>query len=187
MEPGSLPLRVVTAERDDLDRYIDLLEELADWLESRGIVQWPRGRVRKSSAYYAESIARHEVHLAFVGDDLAGTLRVLMDDPVVWPEYPQGEAIYIYNLAVRRAWAGGRLGARLIEWAGQRAADLGRRFVRLDCIPTNAFLCDYYERLGFTTCGEIDARYPEPVGLARYRRFEKSTSAKAPADKAGQA
>ena len=174
MDTGSLQLRVVTADGGDLERYVDLLEELADWLESRGITQWPRGRVRRSSAYYAGSIARQEVHLAFVGDDLAGTLRVLMDDPIVWPEYPTGEAVYIYNLAVRRTWAGRSLGARLIDWAGQRAAALGRRFVRLDCVPTNAFLCDYYERLGFTARGDVDAHFPEPVGTARFRRYERA-------------
>jgi ribosomal protein S18 acetylase RimI-like enzyme len=170
-------LRVVTAQPDHLDAYVDLLEELADWLETRGIRQWPRGRVRRSSAYFADSIARLEVHLAFVGDDLAGALRLLMDDPIVWPECTNGDAVYIYNLAVRRAWAGVGLGARLIEWAERRAASLGRRFVRLDCMPDNTFLRDYYARHGFVTSGEVDARYPDPVGLERLCRFEKALPA----------
>jgi ribosomal protein S18 acetylase RimI-like enzyme len=44
-------------------------------------------------------------------------------------------------------------------------------------MPHNAFLRDYYERLGFVTCGEIDARYPEPVGVERLRRYEKAVRA----------
>jgi len=169
--------RVVTAERSDLDRYIDLLEELADWLETQGIRQWPRGRVRRSAAYFAHSIDRGEVQLAFVDGCLAGTLRMLMHDPVVWPECAEGDAVYVYNLGVRRTWAGQQLGARLLDWAERQAASLGRRFVRLDCMPDNAFLRQYYERKGFIARGDVDAHYPDPVGLERLRRYEKAVQA----------
>jgi GNAT superfamily N-acetyltransferase len=174
---GEPDLRVVAAERVDLERYVDLLEELADWLETRGITQWPRGRVRRSSAYFADSIARQEVQLAFVGNELAGTLRFLMNDPIVWPEFTEPDAVYVYNLGVRRAWAGRELGGRLLDWAEHRAAGLGRRFVRLDCVPGNAFLRDYYERKGFIARGDVDAQYPDPVGLQRLRRYEKAVHA----------
>jgi GNAT superfamily N-acetyltransferase len=170
-------LRVVPAERGDLDRYIDVLEELADWLEARGIKQWPRGRVRRSAAYFADSIARQEVQLAFVGDELAGTLRLLMSDPIVWPEFIQPDAVYVYNLGVRRRWAGLEMGGRLLDWAERRAAILGRRFVRLDCVPGNTFLREYYERKGFAARGEVDALYPDPVGLERLCRYEKAVEA----------
>jgi len=170
-------LRVVSADHDDLDRYIDLLEELAEWLEGRGIRQWPRGRVRRTSGFFAESIARREVQLAFMGEELAGTLRLLMEDPIVWPECPAGEAVYIYNLGVRRAWAGLELGGRLLDWAQRRSAWLGRRFVRLDCRADNQFLSEYYERHGFTARGVVDARYPDPVGVERLLRYEKAVHA----------
>ena len=169
-------LRVVTAELGDLDRYVDLLEELADWLESRGIKQWPRGRVNLNVQYFQGSIARQEVQLAFVGDELVGTLRLLMTDPIVWPESTGGEAVYVYNLGVRRAWAGHQLGGRLLDWAERRAAAFGRRFVRLDCMHDNAFLRAYYERNGFVSRGEVDARYPHPVGLERLCRYEKAVA-----------
>ena len=175
--PESTELRVVAAERDDLRRYIDLLEELADWLESRGIRQSPRGRVALSSAYFAGSIARQEVHLAFMGGRLAGTLRVLMDDPIVWPEFTSGDAVYVYNLGVRRTWAGCGIGGRLLEWAASRATGLGRRFLRLDCRSDNAFLRRYYEEKGFIERGEVDAHYPDPVGLERLCRYEKTVEA----------
>ena len=167
-------LRVVTAERDDLGRYVDLLGELADWLESRGIKQWPRGRVNLSSMYFAGSITRQEVQLAFIGDELVGTLRLLMSDPIVWPEFKHADAVYVYNLGVRRTWAGQDLGGRLLDWAECRAASLKRLFVRLDCQHDNAFLRGYYERKGFIPRGEVDADYPHPVGRERLCRFEKA-------------
>jgi len=166
-------LRVVPAARDDLAGYVNLLEELANWLETRGIRQWPRGRVNQSTTYFAGSIARQEVQLAFIGEELVDTLRLLMSDPIVWPEAQHDDAVYIYNLGVRRTWAGHDLGGRLLDWAQRRAASLGRHFVRLDCKHDNGFLRGYYERKGFAARGEVDANYPHPVGLERLCRFEK--------------
>ena len=49
-------LRIVSAKGGDLACYIDLLEEVADWLEANGIEQWPSGSFRVSADYYVESI-----------------------------------------------------------------------------------------------------------------------------------
>ena len=166
-------MRVVAAQPNDLPHYLDLLEELADWLHSRGIEQWPRGRARNGHAYYAASIEKHEVQLAFDGDELVGALRLLQRDNIVWTEIQEDDALYLYNLAVRRTAAGKGLGRWLLDWAERRVADAGRSYLRLDCVPTNAFLRSYYEDAGFTERGEVDAIYPEPVGLWRLRRYEK--------------
>ena len=166
-------MRVACAAPDDLPRYLDLLEELADWLHARGIEQWPRGRARSGHAYYAASIERQEVHLALDGDELVGALRLLQRDDIVWPEIEDDDALYLYNLAVRRTASGQGLGHRLLDWAERRVADAGRTYLRLDCVPANMFLRTYYEDAGFTARGEVDAIYPAPVGLWRLRRYEK--------------
>ena len=51
-----IALRIIPAQPDDLRRYLDLLEEVADWLALRGIKQWCPGSFRLSVDYYAESI-----------------------------------------------------------------------------------------------------------------------------------
>jgi ribosomal protein S18 acetylase RimI-like enzyme len=136
-------LRIVPAQADDLARYIDLLEDLADWLAGRGIFQWRPGSFRLSADYYAASIQQGEVQLAFCGDAPVGTLRVLLRDPIVWPEIVEDDAVYVYNVAVRRTWAGQRLGRRLLDWAGHRASALDRTCVRLDSLADNMFLRSY--------------------------------------------
>jgi ribosomal protein S18 acetylase RimI-like enzyme len=166
-------LTIVSARSADLARYLDLLEEIADWLAARGVTQWPRGGFRRAADYYAQSIAEHEVQLALVGDELVGTFRVLLREPIVWPEIVDDDAVYVYNLAVRRDRARAGLGGRMLDWACTRAASLGRKYVRLDCVATNDFLRDYYTRAGFEERGEIEARFPPPVGALRLRRYEK--------------
>jgi len=166
-------IRIVPARANDLGRYIDLLEEVADWLGARGIKQWRAGSFRLSAAYYAKSIELDEVKLAFVDDELVGTLRLLLREPVVWPEGVEDDAVYVYNLAVRRAWASKGLGTQMLEWAAERASAVGRRHVRLDCMADNQFLREYYVQAGFRERGEIDAPFPEPVGTLRLARYEK--------------
>ena len=119
------------APSEDLARYIDLMEEITEWLEKRGIKQWRTGSFRLSLNYYAESIKRQEVQLAFLGDELVGTLRVLFHEPIVWPEVVKDDAVYVHSLAVRRACANQRLGLRMLEWAGNRAASIGRSWQEL--------------------------------------------------------
>ena len=176
--------RILSARSEDLGRYIDLLEEVADWLEARGIKQWRSGNFRLSAAYYAQSIELDEVQLAFIGDELVGTLRLLLREPIVWPEVVEDDAVYVYNLAVRRAWASKRLGSQLLEWAEDRAGSLGRRYVRLDCMADNQFLRGYYVQAGFEERGEIDAPFPAPVGTLRLRRYEKRVRAQTAAAQA---
>jgi GNAT superfamily N-acetyltransferase len=166
-------LRIISARSGDLDRYIDLLEEVADWLDSRGIKQWRPGSFRLSADYYAESIDRGEVQLAFLGETLVGTLRLLLREPIVWPDIREDDAVYVYNLAVRRDWANRQVGRQLLEWANHRALSLSRKCVRLDCVADNAFLRGYYMRAGFKERGEIDARFPAPVGTILLQRYEK--------------
>jgi GNAT superfamily N-acetyltransferase len=167
------PLRIIAAEPADLERYIDFLEEVAVWLDRRGIKQWTPGNFRLSAAFYAESINRREVQLAFAGDDLIGTLRLLLHEPIVWPDIVDEEGVYVYNLAIRRDWSGRGLGRQLLEWADAQAVSLGRRCVRLDCFTDNAFLRRYYAESGFEDRGDIEAQFPAPVGTLLLRRYER--------------
>jgi len=166
-------LQVMAAKPRDLLRYIALLEDVAAWLEERGIAQWRVGSFRESVDYFAESIKSQEVMLAFLRDELVGTLRVLLREPVVWPEIVEDDAVYIYTLAVARRWADQQFGRRLLEWAANYAVSMGRSYVRLDCVVDNQFLRRYYQQAGFVDCGEIDARYPEPIGTLRLQRYQQ--------------
>jgi ribosomal protein S18 acetylase RimI-like enzyme len=166
-------LRIVCAGGSDLEGFIDLLEELAEWMHERGIDQWPRGRARNGRDYYKASIERGEVHLAFVGGEFAGGLRLLQRDSIVWPDIVDDDGLYVYNLAVRRTFSGQGLGRDLLAWAEQQVTSAGRRYLRLDCVPGNMFLRRYYEDAGFEARGEVDAVYPGLGGAMPLRRYEK--------------
>lgn len=157
----------------DLAPYLGLLDDADQWLASRNLTRWGSGSVRDFAPYFAESIEAGEVYLAYLDDDLAGTLRLLPKDSIAWPEIEKNDAFYVYNLVVRRTWAGQRLGRRILDWAECRTASMSRNFLRLDCFAGNSILRRYYADAGFQDRGAIDAEYPPPIGVLRLQRFEK--------------
>ncbi len=177
MTPASTPtadLRVVLATPAELDRYIDALEELADWMHERGIEQWPRDRARNGRPYYEASVERRELYVAYLGGAFVGGLRLLERDPIVWPDVVADDALYLYTLAVRRTFGGQGVGRRLIDFAERRAEAAGRPCLRLDCMAGNLVLRRYYEDAGFAARGDVDAVYPGLAGPMRLRRYEKA-------------
>jgi ribosomal protein S18 acetylase RimI-like enzyme len=177
---------MVPARSEDLGRYLDLLEEVAVWLEARGISQWPAGQFRLSADSYAESIRQEEVQLALVGDALVGALQLLLRERMVWAEAAEDDAVYVFSLAVRRAWAKHEVGRQMLDWAGDRATTLGRRYIRLDCEADNQFLRAYYESAGFEDRGEFRLPGQPARGTRRLRRYQKDLVAHVEPDPASR-
>jgi ribosomal protein S18 acetylase RimI-like enzyme len=163
-------LEVRQARSEDIDEIVATLTEAARWLLERGIEQWPdpfpHDRVERL-------VGRGEFFVARLDGEPAGSLVLRWSDPSFWGERPE-DAGYVHALAVRRAYAGQELGARLLEWAEARVAEAGREFLRLDCMAENAALRGYYERLGFEPCGEA------PVDGFVAARYERRCRGRAP-------
>ena len=63
--------------------------------------------------------------------------------------------MYVRRLVVRRDYAGRGLGAALLDWAGLTARrQAGAQWIRVDVWRSNKELHAYYERQGFTSCGD---------------------------------
>jgi GNAT superfamily N-acetyltransferase len=150
------------------------LEEITAWLNSRGVGQVPSRIYRDSADYFSESIAGGEVYFAVIRDEIVGSLRLLSEDRIVWPE-ADDRAFYLYNLLVRRNLKGQGLGRQLLAWAESQTIIAGKDYLRLDCFANNAILRRYYENAGYADRGEVDARYP--FGTLRLQRYEKHVQA----------
>jgi GNAT superfamily N-acetyltransferase len=162
--------RVIKAQPRDFESYIALLEEVAEWLHSRGVSPLPRGLYREYEDYYAEFITRGEVYVASHGEDVVGALRLLTNGGTVWPS-ENDAALYLENLVVRRRWSHRGLGLQMLAWAERQVPLTGKTYLRLDCFASNQVLRKYYENAGYTDRGEVDAPYP--FGTLRLQRYEK--------------
>jgi GNAT superfamily N-acetyltransferase len=144
----------VAAPRD-LELVGRILDETAEWPQP-----FPRNELE-------ERIAGSELFVIDLDGAPAATFTLLWDDPSFWGERPPAAA-YLHKLAMRPAFRGRGLGARIVEWAERRAAEAGRAYLRLDCKRSNGGIRSYYERLGFEYRGDAD--HPGGFTAALYER-----------------
>src|SRR5260370_274090 len=124
-------VEIVAAEAGEFDTVLAILVEAAEWHGTLGLRQWfPdlfTGHLREK---IAQEVAAGVVFLARLGGDVVGTLTLQWSDEFVWGPQDEG-AGYIHRLAVRRAFAGRRVGERMLDWASSRCAAAGKSYLRL--------------------------------------------------------
>ncbi|WP_432045954.1 GNAT family N-acetyltransferase [Streptomyces asiaticus] len=148
-------LDIRPAGRDELELVEALLNGASEWLAARGIDQWqyPPHRDRIMRA-----IDRRECFLAFHDGLASGTIQVDdYADPEFWEESDQPDAaMYVHRMAVSRAAAGQGIGAELLHWAAEHAAEAGKTLLRLDAWKDNPGLHAYYVSQGFKLVRIVD-------------------------------
>lgn len=144
-----------------------VLTEAAQWLAAGGRPLWSATdigleTVRRGTDAGSYFIARQD-------GEVAGVMRLDLEDPHFWPEVEAGSSLFVHKLAVRRAYAGHGVAATLLAFARDHARGIGRPHLRLDCVADRAPLRTLYERFGFSLHSEIRkgersfARYVLPV------------------------
>ena len=143
---------MVRSRASDLDTVLSILEEAARWIVSRSLEGWQPGSFSRQRL--AARIERGEMYLAALDGETFGTFALQWSDEEVWGGVP-GDAGYVHGLAIRRDFAGKRLGRELLRWDEDQAALSGKRYLRLDCPAGNRGLNEYYERAGFRCRGHV--------------------------------
>ena len=140
-------VRLVRAQRADIDRVLEILEEASRWLTLKGLeTQWhPSPTFRQR---ILENIERGEVYVAKDLKATAGTITLQWSDKKFWGDLPLN-AGYVHKLAIKRSYSGQSLGLRMLQWAETKARAEGKTHLRLDCLASNKTIREYYEKAGF--------------------------------------
>jgi GNAT superfamily N-acetyltransferase len=155
---GNLSLLLRRAGVDDHDAIIGLIEAAAVWLhEAKHTDQWAqpwRNGEDRSNRIMRDLTAGRTWMLEDRGV-VAATITADRHDDPIWPAERQRElAVYVRRLGLSRDYAGRRLGASLLDWAGLTARrGYQAEWIRVDVWRTNRALHRYYRRQGFTPCG----------------------------------
>lgn len=145
---------------------VALRDACARWQRERGVRQWTPGDV--TTEHVARQVDAGEWFVEERGGRVVAAIRVLEEDPLVWPDrLPAG---YLHGFMVDRSLAGEGRGAAVLRWAEDEVRRRGHGVVRLDCVATNDVLRAYYAARGYTERGVADRT---PAGLAPCMRFEK--------------
>jgi len=140
-----------------------ILAEAEAWVTERGTPMWELGEIEEKRV--AQEVADGFFAVAWVDDEIAGTVKFQLRDDEFWPDRPDDNAAYIHRLAVRRKHAGRGVSDALMRWAADRARLLKRDMLRLDVDAERVSLRNVYERFGFVY---RDDRQVGPYLVARY-------------------
>ena len=156
-------IEVKQASLPDLDTISSILKEAAEWLRATGRLMWRDDELDPQRIY--QDVAAGLFNLARYDGEPAGTIKFQLEDARFWPDLPGNDAAYVHRIAVRRQFAGKGISTRMLEWAVNHAAALGRSYLRLDCEADRQELRAIYERFGFHLHSYRDVG---PYHLSRY-------------------
>ncbi|WP_331762328.1 GNAT family N-acetyltransferase (plasmid) [Streptomyces sp. NBC_01527] len=144
-------MKVTRATLDDVPRLQKFRTDAAAWLAAHGSDQWSTPYPKE---LLLESIKAGDVFLFHSPGNADPEATVTLDaraDPVLWrPHEILEPARYVHKLTLSRPGQQNGLGARILDWCGDRAAVGGAEWLRLDAWTSNAELHSYYRRQGFT-------------------------------------
>ena len=156
-------IRVRQATAADVGTIESLLLEAAAWVDALGVVMWEAGELEREEV--ERDVAAGQFFVAEADGDPAGILRFQLEDELFWPDLRPGRSAFVHRIVVHRAYKGTGVSAALLQWAADRARELGRHHLRLDCDANRPKLRALYERFGFRL---HSYRQVGPYYVARY-------------------
>jgi GNAT superfamily N-acetyltransferase len=147
----------------DLVTVSTILKEAADWLWTTGRTMWRDEELNPDRVH--NDVEAGLFYLAHYDGEPAGTIKFQLEDARFWPDLPGNDAAYVHRIAVRRQFAGRGVSTKMLDWAVNHAASLGRSYLRLDCEADRQALRAIYERFGFRFHSYRDV---SPYHLSRY-------------------
>lgn len=135
------------ATLDDLATVSDILTEAAAWLEQKNMVLWQQEHIASSVIY--RDIEQGLFYIATYEGVAAGVIMFQTEDLIFWSDISQSDSAFLHRLAVRRKFAGRLVSKMLLQWAVERSREIGKHFLRLDCVADRPRLRSIYENFGF--------------------------------------
>ena len=129
-----------------------ILKDVVCWMDDSGMHQWKHEDVKWNdlSKYFAAS----DFYIAYVDHTPAACMALVDYDPQYWPDIPLGESLFLHKVAVMRDFSGKGISKALIDFAKQKAKDLGMQAIRLDCNQSRHKVRAVYEKQGFVCVEE---------------------------------
>lgn len=123
------------------------------WLEQQKIDQWNRAHylAHYNLTYFERAAQRGQLWGLLDGEKLLAGAVLLTEDER-WQGYASVPAWYVHNLAADPQAPGA--GAAFLRAAEQKARELGKQFLRLDCKAGAEKINRYYQQKGFHSVGE---------------------------------
>ncbi len=83
------------------------------------------------------------------GNDILCIFSIQHNDPFIWRDRDQNNAIYLHRIVVNPNFKGQKQFKKVLNWAKQFTEENNLKFVRMDTWADNKKIIDYYKSFGF--------------------------------------
>ena len=133
-----------TVEADNPLIY-HLFEEAIAYQKRKGYPVW-RGYDKEVLA--KDRLEQRQFKIV-INQEIACIFSICYEDPLIWQERDQDDAIYLHRIVVNPKYKGQQQFGKIMAWAIQHAREKNRAYLRMDTWDDNPPLVDYYKKFDF--------------------------------------
>lgn len=162
---------MIQATEKDIDRLYGIIEECADWLQSKSVQQWNPVYPKK---LFFKDVERGAVFYFTDGEEVIGTATLFEEKPFYYPEdvwNDKAKVWYLCRFAVPRKLKAKKVGEKIIEEIENKAKQRGIEWIRMDVVKANPFLESYYSKFGYERVSEVMLK--DTPSILMQKRIEK--------------
>lgn len=143
-------IKIVNTTKDDFKVVLSLFDEAMKLQGRDGYRVWnsiDRAGLKKDI----------EENLQFKivsGEDILCVFSVQYQDPLIWGDRDQSDAIYLHRMVTNVNFRGQRYFGEILKWAKQCAQRKKLKYIRMDTWAENKRIIDYYLSYGFVFVGK---------------------------------
>lgn len=134
---------------EDIDEIFRLYNLASSHQRSLNMVTWPEFE----RSLIETEIKENRQWKLLIDDEVACVWAITFSDPEIWEDKNSDSSIYIHRIATNPDFRGNNLVNQLTEWSKKYAAEIGKRFIRLDTVGENKKLISIYKNAGFDFLG----------------------------------
>ncbi len=138
-------IKIVNTTKDDLDIIFYLFEQAMELQGKNGYRVWDN----IDKAVLEKDIEKRLQYKILRGNDIVCIFTIQYNDPFIWRDRDQDDAIYLHRIVVNPKFRGQKQFEKILNWAKQLAGQNNLKFVRMDTWADNKKIIDYYKLFGF--------------------------------------
>lgn len=142
---GAGDFRIVNTTTEDLVEIVSLFERAMDLQGKNGYKVWEA--IDKTAL--KNDIEKGLQYKIVKGKDTLCIFSIQHNDPFIWRERDQNDAIYLHRIVVNPLFKGQRQFEKVLNWARQFASQRNLKYIRMDTWADNEKIIDYYKAFGF--------------------------------------
>lgn len=160
-------IAIVTAEPSDFAAVFELYDKAIEFQKTVFDKQW----LGFDADLVNREISEGRLWKILDGGDVACIYSLAYEDPIIWGEGSDIEAMYIHRIVTNPEFRGRGYVRKIVDWAREHAAEKGLRYIRMDTWADNLKLKEYYVGCGFEWKGTVSPE-DSPTMPAHYRGIQ---------------